>query len=45
MFKAGITKLDVITDEVGPMGSTDVAFERVHFTFLKKDGSVHANGK
>lgn len=42
---AGIDKVILKTDEVGPMGAEGVAYERGHYTFLKADGSVADLGK
>ena len=46
LYQSGVTKLNVITEEVGPFGTVDTeVFERTHFTFYKTDGSVFVDGK
>lgn len=44
-MNGGVARALLITDEVGPMGAGDTAFERGHYTFYKKDGSIFEEGK
>ena len=44
-MNAGAAQVKLEIDEVAPMGSQDVAFERSHYTFLKKDGTIFDKGK
>ena len=44
-MKMGATKVLLEVDEVGPMGSPDMAYERSHYTFSDKDGKVMDHGK
>ena len=41
----GIDSVLLKSDEVGPMGVGDIAFERGHYIFYKKDGSIADEGK
>ena len=43
--QAGGKTVKLEIDEVGPLGSTDTAFERSHYTFYKEDGSTFDHGK
>ena len=45
MIKKGAATVTLDTDEVGPMGAGDVAFERGHYCFFDKDGKVFDAGK
>ena len=45
IFQAGAKTIDLEIDEVGPLDSTDTAFERGHYTFYKEDGSTIDYGK
>ena len=41
----GATQVLLEIDEVGPMGTQDIAFERSHYISFKKDGTVFNEGK
>ena len=45
VMQQGGATLSLEVDEVGPMGNDDMAYERSHFTFFKKDKSVMMKGK
>lgn len=45
VFQAGAKTVKLEIDEVGPLDSTDIAFERSHYTFYKEDGSIFDHGK
>ena len=45
VFQAGAKTVTLKIDEVGPLDSTDTAFERSHYTFYKEDGSTFDHGK
>lgn len=44
-MKGGVESVKLRIDEVGPMGTGDMAYERSHYTMYKKDGSVFDEGK
>ncbi len=45
MMEAGVTKVTLQADEVGPLDATTIAFERGDYTFYCEDGSVFDEGK
>ncbi len=45
VIKAGAASVELVVDEVGPMGAGDSAYERSHYTFKKGDGTVMDHGK
>lgn len=45
MQKAGAKTVKVEIVEVGPLGSTDFAFEHSNYTFYKEDDSIFDKGK
>ena len=44
-MSSGVKSVLLKTDEVGPLNTTDTAYERGHYTFYKEDGSVLDEGK
>ena len=40
-----VTEVLLTIDEVGPMGGGDMAYERGHYTYYKRDGSIFDYGK
>ena len=44
-FEAGLSSMKLTTDEVGPLGAKDFAYDRCHFVFYDKDGKVFLDGK
>lgn len=45
VFNAGAIKVELVVDEVGPLGAGDTAYERSHYTFYNASGDVFDNGK
>ena len=45
-MSAGAATVELKIDEVGPLdANTGIAYERSHYTFYKKDGTVFNHGK
>ena len=45
LMTKGAVKIKVEMEKLGPLGATDICFERSRYTFLKANGDVLTDGR